>query len=110
MGRRGRRQSKGTEAARCENETAGPQSVFWTSGQRRRKESARGNDEDGENRERKSKRTEGFPLVERNTHRFATIQRSARVSRKTGVLRNELLLGFPIAGNRSWANDNACAL
>lgn len=72
------------KATRCENETAEPRSVFWTIGQRRRKESA-GNlkgtgakerDRDSREREKKQAR-KSFPLVERNTHRFATIQRFA---------------------------------
>lgn len=102
---------RGIKAARCENETVELWSVFWTIDQRRRKEPIvrwlrcrfeqaygrkikkrkgkrereRGRDKA---REEKSKR-KSFPLVERNTHRFATIQRFARararpVPRKAG--------------------------
>lgn len=78
----------GIKATRCENETAEPRSVFWTIGQRRRKEPARVKRVAiKRERERKKKNRDGkkekskrksFPLVERNTHRFATIQRFTR--------------------------------
>mgnify|MGYP004593308399 CR=1 FL=1 len=91
---------KGIEAARCENETAAicflderPKKAKGTSPRLEGDHRERIQRKRRRGKEKKKQVHEGFPLVERNTHRFATIQRFARIA-QTGELRNERLL-FP---------------
>lgn len=73
-------------ATRCENETAEPRSVFWTIGQRRRKESTRNLERNGREREGDTGREREKPRRPREEKK----SKRARVFRSLNVTRTAL--------------------
>lgn len=88
----------GIKATRCENETAEPRSVFWTIGQRRRKESARRN---GREKERQKTRLRGKKASARvfrslNVTRTALPRSSDSRARARAALQSGALCNAPL--------------